>query len=63
MPAEKLAAKISNEHKNVRAIPQVEKALTAAQQELTPGSMLLITGSLYLVGDVLKSLSRLKKKD
>jgi dihydrofolate synthase/folylpolyglutamate synthase len=56
MPADKLAAQIKKHHADVRAITPVHKALQAAQANLAPGSMLLITGSLYLVSDALHAL-------
>lgn len=41
----------------VTAEPSLPRALTQARRELCPGSMLLITGSLYLVGDALAHLA------
>ena len=40
----------------VQAIPDLNLAIKTAQTELKPGTMLLITGSLYLVGDTLSIL-------
>ncbi|HLD26099.1 MAG TPA: folylpolyglutamate synthase/dihydrofolate synthase family protein [Candidatus Andersenbacteria bacterium] len=41
---------------SIQAIPNLKLALATAQQELESGKMLLITGSLYLIGDALTIL-------
>lgn len=55
-PAHELAEHIRTLHPQVQAIANVAQALSTAQQQLTPGGMLLITGSLYMVGDVMAIL-------
>lgn len=54
MPASYLAQQISAHHPNVQSIPNLRDALAEAKAHLTPNTMLLITGSLYLIGDTLK---------
>ncbi len=59
LPAEQLAVQIKpclNRGSTVEAIPDLSAALVCAQQSLKPKSMLLITGSLYLIGDTLRLL-------
>lgn len=53
MPAKILAEKIRPYNKDVEAIPNVQKALAAGKAALAPGDMMLITGSLYMIGDVM----------
>lgn len=53
-PAEKLAEVVKIYNKNVKICPRVKKAIAAAISLATKNDLILITGSLYLVGDILK---------
>lgn len=55
-PAEELAGLIRLRHSNVRAISDVTEAIAAGLKKLSPHGMMLITGSLYMIGDALIAL-------
>lgn len=57
MPVGELAELMQKYHANVEAISDVKTALAKAQKNLKPKDMLLITGSLYMIGDALAALS------
>lgn len=57
MPAEELA-KVASAYCQTTVCTSVEDALLQARNEATPGEMVLICGSVYLVGDVLGILER-----
>lgn len=59
--ANQLANQIKKFHPQVRAIPNPADALTLARRELKPNHLLLITGSLYLIGDVMKIFSKKRR--
>lgn len=59
LPAAELAARLVRKTpgaKTITAEPNLPRALTLARRDLRPGGMLLVTGSLYLIGDTLKLL-------
>ncbi len=41
----------------------VDEAIELARQEAKPEDLILVTGSLYVVGEALQGLSRKKQKD
>jgi len=54
-PASQLAAQLGPV---AQAIPDIKQALTQAQQDLKPNHLMLITGSLYMIGDALTILRK-----
>lgn len=58
MPAEELAATIRPLKKNVEAIPETAAAIARARQLQTPDGMMLVTGSLYMIGGALETLRK-----
>jgi len=62
MASNKLATLLTTSapHTKLDVIPHLKQAITTGQKSLRPNSMLLITGSLYLVGDALSILHQRK---
>ncbi len=58
-PAGELAAEVSRVHKNVAAIPKTSEAILAARKDLESNDLLLVTGSLYMIGGALAALKQL----
>ena len=56
MPAKELAGLLQGSSP-LEVIPNVAQALMRAKKLVAPGGMILITGSLYMVGDALQALS------
>jgi dihydrofolate synthase/folylpolyglutamate synthase len=56
--AEIIAKEIKNIHPHVEAIPNVQEAVAMAKKLLTSEGMMLVTGSLYMIGDALAILRR-----
>ncbi len=46
----------------ITAEPNLARALALARRELRPGQMLLITGSLYLIGDALQNIKNINTR-
>lgn len=55
-PAGELADLLSKHHPNVQAVPTPAEAVSAAKKDLAPGDLMLVTGSLYMIGDALTAL-------
>jgi dihydrofolate synthase / folylpolyglutamate synthase len=55
-PARALASVVAKYHPGVEAIPNVRAALAAGTARLEADDLVLVTGSLYLVGDVLATM-------
>lgn len=55
-PAQALAAVVKKHHADVTAIPNVNKAIAEAKRGLQKDDLLLVTGSLYMIGDALVAL-------
>lgn len=55
-PAKMVAQELRRLHSNVVTIPAVPKAVAAARRVLRSGEMMLVTGSLYMIGDALAVL-------
>ncbi|MEK7556912.1 MAG: Mur ligase family protein, partial [Patescibacteria group bacterium] len=55
-PADDLAKLIATRHAKVRAVPNIQQALAEAGSVLHEGEMMLVTGSLYMVGDALAAM-------
>lgn len=58
-PAAELAAEFAKHHNNIRTIPNVAEAIATAKKDLEPNDLLLVTGSLYMIGDALTAIKRL----
>jgi dihydrofolate synthase/folylpolyglutamate synthase len=58
LPASQLISLFNPHQYSLHAIPDPHQALLFAQQALPPNSLLLVTGSLYLIGDVLVALKK-----
>lgn len=58
LPADQLMSLFSSRQCCLHAIPDPGQALTFARQTLWPNRLLLVTGSLYLIGDVLAALKK-----
>lgn len=57
-PAGELAALIEKKHSSVQAIPNVAEAIATAKKDLRENDLLLVTGSLYMIGDALSALKQ-----
>jgi dihydrofolate synthase/folylpolyglutamate synthase len=55
-PAEKISSLIEPQALSVQAIPNVAAALATGKKLLSPNGMMLVTGSLYMIGDALTVL-------
>lgn len=55
-PAAKLAQEVQKFHQNVEAIPGTREATQAALTITPPKDMLLITGSLYMIGEAIETV-------
>lgn len=55
-PAGELAVLISKSYKNVQAIPKVSEAIAVARKQLSQADLMLVTGSLYMIGNALAAL-------
>lgn len=57
-PASRLQSLFNPKKYMLKAIPDSQQAITYAIKNLKPGSLLLVTGSLYLIGDVMSVLKK-----
>ncbi len=56
-PPELLAGLARERHRRVRVAPRIDDALRAARDAAGPGGLVVVSGSLYLVGEVKKILA------
>lgn len=57
-PVSRLQSLFNPKKYALQAIPDPQQAITYAIKNLKPGSLLLVTGSLYLIGDILSALKK-----
>lgn len=58
MAAKELARAVKKHHANVQAIPEPAKAVAAGRANLQKNNFMLVTGSLYMIGEALTALAR-----